>query len=57
VHARPFDEERVSAAYADIVRQMAKVHFDFTVAELQTVLRYLDAVKNIGRTSGDPTNR
>jgi DNA-binding MarR family transcriptional regulator len=47
VHARPFDHERVSAAYAEIVRQMEKVHADFSVAELETVLRYLGAVKHI----------
>jgi DNA-binding MarR family transcriptional regulator len=47
VYARPFDHEGVSAAYAEIVRQMEEVHADFTVAELQTVLRYLGTVKNI----------
>ena len=45
VHAVPFDEERVGAAYADILRQMDEIHAGFTVAELQTVLRYLHAVK------------
>ena len=47
VHALPFDTDRVGAAYDEILRQMHEVHADFTVAELRTVLRYLDAVKNI----------
>ena len=47
VHALPFDEERVAAAYAEIVRQMEQVHAGFSVAELQSVLRYLDAIKNV----------
>jgi DNA-binding MarR family transcriptional regulator len=47
VHALPFDEERVTAAYAEIVRQMEEVHAGFTVAELQTVVRYLDAIKGV----------
>jgi len=45
VHALPFDEEQVAAAYAEILRHMDAVHQGFTVAELQTVLRYLDAIK------------
>jgi hypothetical protein len=45
VHAVPFDEERVGAAYADILRQMGEINAGFTVAELQTVLRYLHSVK------------
>jgi DNA-binding MarR family transcriptional regulator len=47
VHALPFDDERVGAAYADIVRQMEDVHAGYTVAELQTVLRYLSEIKNV----------
>ena len=47
VHPRPFDEERVAAMYAEIVRQMHEVHAGFTVAELQTVLRYLTEIKNV----------
>ncbi|MGC4110031.1 MAG: MarR family transcriptional regulator [Nocardioides sp.] len=47
VHGLPFDDDRVSAAYADIVRQMEQAHAGFTVAELQTVLRYLDVIKNV----------
>lgn len=47
VHALPFDEERVTAAYAEIVRQMDEVHAGFTVAELQIVSRYLAAIKNV----------
>jgi DNA-binding MarR family transcriptional regulator len=47
VHALPFDDERVGAAYADIVRQMEDVHAGYAVAELQTVLRYLNEIKNV----------
>jgi DNA-binding MarR family transcriptional regulator len=47
VHALPFDEERVTAAYGEILRQMEDVHAGFTVAELQTVLRYLGAIKHV----------
>ena len=47
VHALPLKDERVGAAYAEIVRQMDEVHTGFTVAELQTVLRYLQAVKQV----------
>ena len=47
VHARPFDEERVRAAYGEILRQMVEVHAGFTVAELRTVLRYLNAIKDV----------
>ncbi|MBO0844353.1 MAG: MarR family transcriptional regulator [Nocardioides sp.] len=47
VHAIPFDDQRVMEAYGEILRQMDAVHAGFTVAELQTVLRYLDAIKNV----------
>jgi DNA-binding MarR family transcriptional regulator len=47
VQALPFDDERVGAAYADIVRQMEDVHAGYTVAELQTVLRYLSEIKDV----------
>jgi DNA-binding MarR family transcriptional regulator len=47
VHALPFDDERVLAAYADIVRQMDQVHAGYTVAELETVLRYLTEIKDV----------
>jgi DNA-binding MarR family transcriptional regulator len=47
VHAIPFDDERVTAAYGSILQQMDDVHAGFTVAELQTVLRYLDSIKNV----------
>jgi DNA-binding MarR family transcriptional regulator len=46
VHAVPPNKD-VQAAYAEIVRQMEQVHRDFTVAELQTVVRYLDAIKHM----------
>jgi hypothetical protein len=29
------------------VRQMEQAHAGFTVAELETVLRYLDVIKNV----------
>jgi DNA-binding MarR family transcriptional regulator len=45
VHAVAFSDARVDAAYAEIVRHMEEVHAGFTVAELETVRRYLDAVK------------
>lgn len=47
VHAAPFDEPEIGAAYASIMRQMEEVHAGFTVAELKTVVRYLDAVKDL----------
>lgn len=47
VHAVPFNDERVGAAYAEILRQMDEVHARFTVAELQTVLRYLAVIKDV----------
>jgi DNA-binding MarR family transcriptional regulator len=47
VHARPFHDEEVMAAYAEIVRQMDKVHARYTVADLQTVLRYLNEIKDV----------
>lgn len=47
VHALPLDDEHVGAAYADIVRQMEDVHAGFTVAELETVLRYLREIKDV----------
>jgi DNA-binding MarR family transcriptional regulator len=46
VQALPPDEG-VTSAYADILRQMEAVHAGFTVAELQTVVRYLDAIKDV----------
>jgi DNA-binding MarR family transcriptional regulator len=47
VHAVPFDSAEVHAAYGKILRQMDEVHAGFTVAELQTALRYLNAIKNV----------
>ena len=47
VHALPFDHPEAGAAYASILEQMEAVHSDFTVAELKTVVRYLDAVKHV----------
>ena len=47
VHALPFEDDRVNAAYAEILAQMDLAHEGFTVAELKTVLRYLSTVKDI----------
>ena len=47
VHAVPLDHPEVSAAYESIVRQMEEVHAGFTVADLKTVIRYLDAIKDV----------
>jgi DNA-binding MarR family transcriptional regulator len=47
VHVLQFYDERVDAAYAEILRQMDDVHAGFTVAELQTVLRYLNEIKDV----------
>ncbi|HEY2878655.1 MarR family winged helix-turn-helix transcriptional regulator [Nocardioides sp.] len=47
VHPVQFHDARVESAYADIVRQMEDVHAGYTVAELQTVLRYLSEIKNV----------
>ena len=47
VHAVPLDHPEIGAAYATILRQMEEVHAGFTVAELKTVVRYLDAVKDV----------
>src|SRR4051795_9788311 len=41
VHALPLDDEFVTSAYAEIVRQMEHVHAGFTVPELKAVERYL----------------
>lgn len=46
VHAVPPNKD-VQDAYAEIVRQMEQVHQGFTVAELQVVVRYLDAIKQV----------
>jgi DNA-binding MarR family transcriptional regulator len=47
VHALPLDEEYVASAYAEILRQMEQVHAGFTAAELETVARYLVAIKDV----------
>jgi DNA-binding MarR family transcriptional regulator len=47
VHALQFYDKRVDDAYAEILRQMDEVHAGFTVAELETVHRYLNASKNV----------
>jgi DNA-binding MarR family transcriptional regulator len=48
VHAVQFYDARVDAAYGEIMQQMGEVHARYTVAELQTVLRYLDEIKGVG---------
>ena len=40
-------DQRVNDAYESIVNQMEGVHAGYTVAELQTVLRYLNEIKNV----------
>jgi DNA-binding MarR family transcriptional regulator len=45
VHAIPFDNAQVDAAYGDILRRLDEIHAGFTVAELKTALRYLEAIK------------
>jgi DNA-binding MarR family transcriptional regulator len=47
VHAVPFDHPEAGAAYASILSQMEEIHAGFTVAELRTVVRYLDAIKDV----------
>jgi DNA-binding MarR family transcriptional regulator len=47
VHALPLEDDRVNAAYAEILAQMAQAHAAFTVAELETVLRYLSVIKDV----------
>ena len=47
VHAVPFEHPEVGAAYGSIMRQLEEIHRGFTVAELETVVRYLDAVKDV----------
>jgi len=47
VHARPVEHEHIGAAYDEILRQMGEVHARYSVAELQTVLRYLDDIKQV----------
>jgi hypothetical protein len=40
-------DQRVHKAYESIVEQMEAVHARFSVADLQTVLRYLGEIKNV----------
>jgi DNA-binding MarR family transcriptional regulator len=47
VDTLPLDSARVTAAYAEILRQMDEVHAGFSVAELQLVLRYLRAITDV----------
>jgi DNA-binding MarR family transcriptional regulator len=47
VHAIPFEHPETGAAYASIMRQLEEVHRGFSVAELKTVIRYLDSVKDV----------
>jgi DNA-binding MarR family transcriptional regulator len=47
VHAVQFYDAGVDAAYDKIMRQMAEVHAGYSVADLRTVLRYLDDVKGV----------
>ena len=47
IYALPLDDEFATKAYAEILRQMDEVQAGFTVAELTTVARFLDAIKNV----------
>ncbi len=47
IHALPVEHEHIGAAYDEILRQMGDVHARYSVAELQTVLRYLDDIKQV----------
>jgi DNA-binding MarR family transcriptional regulator len=47
VHALPVEDAQIGAAYDEIVRQMGEVHARYSVAELETVLRYLDEIKRV----------
>lgn len=47
VHAVQLHDERIESAYAEIVRRLEEVHTGFTVAELQTALRYLNGIKDV----------
>jgi len=47
VHAVQFSDARVDEAYDAILRQMGEVHARFSVAELQTVVRYLEEIKQV----------
>jgi DNA-binding MarR family transcriptional regulator len=47
VDTLPLDSAGVTAAYAEILRQMDEVHAGFSVAELQLVLRYLRAITDV----------
>jgi DNA-binding MarR family transcriptional regulator len=47
VHPVQWYDQRVHKAYESIVEQMEAVHARFSVADLQTVLRYLGEIKNV----------
>lgn len=47
IHAFPVEHEHIGAAYDEILRQMGEVHAQYSVAELTTVLRYLDDIKRV----------
>jgi DNA-binding MarR family transcriptional regulator len=47
VHAVPLENPEIGDAYEAILRQMEEVHAGFTLAELKTVIRYLDAIKGV----------
>jgi DNA-binding MarR family transcriptional regulator len=47
VHALPLDDDRVKSAYAEILWRMEEAHSRFKVAELETVLRYLEVIKDV----------
>ena len=47
VHALQFYDKRIDDAYTSILQQMDQVNASFPVAELETVLRYLNAAKGV----------
>lgn len=47
VHAVEWYDKRVIDAYSSIMEQMDDVHARYSVADLQTVLRYLNDIKDV----------
>jgi hypothetical protein len=47
VHAVEWYDKRVIDAYTSITQQMEDIHARYTVADLQTVLRYLNDIKDV----------
>jgi flagellin-specific chaperone FliS len=47
VHALQFYDQGVDTAYAEILQQLDQVNARYTVAELQTVIRYLNEIQDV----------